>query len=172
LNSELAERIKGAAHDAASGYHRLVLVVGPARSGKTAALQCVAREAGWPVINLNLRLSESLLELTHRQRALRTSRIVGEIVQEDGADTVILDNPEILFTADLKLDPLRLLQGLSRNRTIVAAWPGTIEGETLIYGESGHPEYRRETNIEAIIVPCGNAHQSPESQSALAEHQA
>jgi DNA polymerase III delta prime subunit len=172
LNSEQAERIKGAAQDSASAYHRLVLVVGPARSGKTAALQCVAREAGWPIVNLNLCLSESLLELTHRQRALRADRIVGEIVQEAEADTVILDNIEILFTVGLKLDPLRLLQGLSRNRTIIAAWPGSIEGDTLLYGESGHPEYRRETRIEAIIVSCGNADQLSESQSALAESQA
>lgn len=171
MSQELAATIKGAGQDAASAYHRLVLVVGPARSGKTTALRLVSEE-GWALVNLNLRLSESLLELTQRQRALRTSRIVGEIVEAAKADTAILDNLEILFSADLKLDPLRLLQSLSRNRTIIAAWPGTMEGDTLLYGEPGHPEYRRETDIEAIIVPCGNAHQSSESQSALAEHQA
>ena len=31
----------------------------------------------------------------------------------------------LLFDARLKQDPLRCLQGLSRNRTVVAAWTGT-----------------------------------------------
>jgi len=172
VSHALAARIEGAAQDAASAYHRLVLVVGPARSGKTAALRHLACEQGWALVNVNLRLSESLLELTQRQRALRTSRIVGEIVEGAEGETVILDNLEILFSADLQLDPLRLLQGLSRNRTVVAAWPGTIDADTLLYGEPGHPEYRRETKPEAIIVSCGNADQPAESENALAERQA
>jgi hypothetical protein len=76
--------------------------------------------ARWPLVNVNLALSEKLLELTAKQRALRVARIVDDIVQEQAGDTVLLDNIEMLFHPDLKQDPLRLLQSLSRNRTIVA----------------------------------------------------
>ena len=59
------------------------------------------------------------------------------------SDLVVLDNIEILFDAALRQDPLRLLQGVSRNRTIVAAWNGTLENGYLIYAASEHPEHRR-----------------------------
>ena len=38
---------------------------------------------------------------------------------------MLLDHLEILFDPALEQDPLRLLQGVSRDRTVVAAWPGT-----------------------------------------------
>jgi len=59
------------------------------------------------------------------------------------AGLVLLDNIEILFDVHLKQDPLRLLQGLSRNKTVVVAWPGRVLNDTLIYAEPEHPEYRR-----------------------------
>jgi len=84
-----------------------------------------------------------MLDLTERQRALQASRLLGQIVNEAPGELVLLDNIEILFDVHLKQDPLRLLQGLSRNKTIVAAWNGTIVDGYLTYAEPGHPEYRR-----------------------------
>jgi hypothetical protein len=65
---------------------------------------------------------------------------------------VVLDNLEIIFAKDLKQDPLRLLQGLSRNRTVVASWNGTASGGRLLYAETGHPEYRSYDSVDALIV--------------------
>lgn len=128
---------------AATLYHRLVLVVGPARSGKTRLLQATSADYGWPLINLNQRVSELLLELTQRQRALRVPRIVADVLASTSADIVLVDNLELLFSPDLAQDPLRLLQGLARNRTVVASWPGVVIGRQLTYAEPSHPEYRR-----------------------------
>ena len=38
-------------------YYRLVLVVGPARAGKTTALNDLSQRHGWPRLNVNLLLS-------------------------------------------------------------------------------------------------------------------
>lgn len=138
-----------------SSYHRLVLIVGA--TGKTAALERVARDQGWALVNLNLSLSERLLELTRAHRARRASAIAEEIVKEAGTATVLLDNLEILFGVDLQLDPLRLLQALSRFRTVAAAWPGSLDGGHLVYAEPGHPEYRREARPDTPIVLMGRA---------------
>ncbi len=43
-------------------------------------------------------------------------------------DVVLLDNLEILFDTALEVEPLRLLQVSSRNRTIVASWNGSYIG--------------------------------------------
>ena len=74
MSSPTAKDLGALCETAATLYHRLVLVVGPARSGKTPLLQAAAAANGWPLINLNQRVSELPLELTQRQRALRVPR--------------------------------------------------------------------------------------------------
>lgn len=148
---------------AATLYHRLVLVVGPPRSGKTHLLQAVSALKGWPLINLNQRVSELLLELTQRQRALRLPRIVGDVLA-NGADVVLVDNVELLFSPDLQQDPLKLLQGVSRNRTVVVSWPGNIAGKQLTYAEPSHPEYRRYPDLDSLYLATGET--APNAPSA------
>lgn len=77
-------------------YHRLILMVGPAGSGKTSALQEVSTSTSAPLINVNLELSRRMLDLTERQRALQVPRLLGEIVDETAGDVAFLDNIEIL----------------------------------------------------------------------------
>src|SRR6266480_6873483 len=81
-------------------YYRLVLAVGPARTGKTASLIDLATRHSWPRINVNLHLSERLLELTHRQRAARVAGILDDIIREKNSDVVLLDNIELLFAEE------------------------------------------------------------------------
>jgi hypothetical protein len=129
----------------------LVLLVGETGSGKTGILQDVAEEFGTSVINVNLALSRELLELTAKQQSLRLPGILDQIVA-NAQSPVVLDNLEILFDKDLKQDPLRLLQSISRNRSVVAAWNGIVTSGKLLYAETGHPEYRRYDLVDALIV--------------------
>lgn len=68
------------------------------------------------------------------------------------SETVLIDNIEMLFQPDLKQDPLRLLQSLSRNRTIVVAWRGAKLGSSLTYAAPNHPEFRCFEEPQALIV--------------------
>lgn len=133
-------------------YHRLLLVVAPSGAGKTTALQDVRDRTGAPLINVNLELSRLMLDLTQRQRALQLPRLLREIVDEDAGKMTLLDNIELLFDVALKQDPLRLLQGLSRNKTVVASWNGTIIDGFLIYSEPAHPEFRRYPVHDFLVV--------------------
>jgi len=133
-------------------YHQLVLVVGPSGSGKTSLLQEVSKQTGFRYINLNLELSRALLELTERQRILKLPLLLDEIVGKMDDQVVLIDNIEILFEVSLKQDPLRLLQQISRNRTLVAAWNGTIAGGYLTYAATNHPEYRRYPAHDLLAV--------------------
>lgn len=135
-----------------NAYYKLVLAVGTAHTGKTAALMELVTRHDWPRLNVNLRLSQKLLDLTHRQRSTRVAGILDDIIREEDSDIVLLDNIELLFAEELAQDPLRLLQFLSRNRTIVAAWPGKFDGIFLTYAEPYHPEVRRYKTPQAVIV--------------------
>lgn len=135
-------------------YYRLLLIVGPSGSGKTAALRELAAQLRAPLLNLNLELSRLLLDLTGRQRLLQLPQVLRDAVGEE-APVVLLDNTEILFDVSLQQDPLRMLQGLSRTRTVVASWNGRVEGGHLFYATPGHPEYRRYPAHELVVVGPG-----------------
>ncbi|MEA3639188.1 MAG: BREX-3 system P-loop-containing protein BrxF [Lamprobacter sp.] len=148
--------------EAASGlYHRLVLLVGKTGTGKTAVLHRMAAHRAVPLVNLNLVLSAQLLELTAKQRALRLPRILEQLLDEALEQTmnpsqiqplIILDNLELLFDPQLRQDPLRLLQGLSRNRRILASWNGRFQAGRLDYAAPDHPEYRCYDSVDALVV--------------------
>lgn len=78
--------------------------------------------------------------------------MLSDIVSKNDAQVVLLDNTEVLFDVSLKQDPLRCLQGLSRRRTVVAAWNGTIAHGYLTYDAPDYPEYRRYPAADLLVV--------------------
>jgi hypothetical protein len=88
-------------------------------------------------------MSQALLELPIQRRESRAQRIFGDIIRDFAGDenpqnaVILLDNLEILFDKDLKQDPLLLLQGISRNFTIVASWNGAWANQRLTFALSG-----------------------------------
>ena len=157
MSNSLSSQIEDVLPKTMDAYYKLILAVGPPRAGKTLALTDLATHHKWPRLNVNLRLSEKLLDLTHRQRAVRVAGILDDTIRSEASDVVLLDNIELLFAEELAQDPLRLLQALSRNRTIIAAWPGGFDGASLTYAEPGHPEARRYPAPQAVIVRAGDA---------------
>lgn len=151
MNSQLHDQLKQSLQAAERRYHRLVLLVGKSGSGKTCALRAIAEELGTSVINVNLTLSGELLELTARQRSLRLSGLLRKIVDQTQTP-VVLDNLEVLFDRSLLQDPLRLLQGISRNKTILASWNGSVTAGKLLYAEFGHPEHLSYDSVDALMV--------------------
>ena len=150
--AEPAAKLVEAIRQAAGQYYRLVLLAGVPGSGKTAALQAVAQQNGFPYLNVNLELSKRMLELTRSQRSRQVERLLKDVIASAAGDVVLLDNLEILFDPALEVEPLRLLQVSSRNRTVVASWNGTFKDGTLAYAEPGHPEYVQCKQAEAVIV--------------------
>jgi len=82
-------------------------------------------------------------------------RLLADVIDEQPGDIIALDNIELLFDPALHQDPLACLQGLSRNKTLIAAWGGTFVKNALTYAEPGHPEYRRyeRPDVTAIVLP-------------------
>ena len=157
MTNSLVEQIIDGVSQANALYYRLVLVVGPAGAGKTTALRAVSDHIASPLTNISLELSRRMLDLTARQRTLRLPRLLRETVENEVEPqaTALLDNTEILFCADLGQDPLRLLQGLARERTVVAAWNGVIADRVLRYATPGHAEYRHYPVSDFLAVSRG-----------------
>ena len=151
MTSHLSEALNEQIGHAEGLYHRLVLVVGGDGTGKTTALREISAWIGAPLINVGLELSRRLLELSKGQRPIRVPPLLEHIVTEPAGEIVLLDNTEILFDTTLRQDPLRLLKALSRSRTVVAAWNGSMEDNHVHYAVPGHPEHRR-CPVDGVLV--------------------
>ena len=123
-------------------------------------LNRVHERIGAPLININLEISQKLLELPRRQRAFEASMLMGDLVADIEAPCLLMDNIEILFHPELAIDPLRLLQKISHNRIIVSTWSGIINREHLVYAEPGHPEYNRWPTNDLTIISM-NMNENP-----------
>lgn len=153
-NQLMPEKISSYLTQAANQYYKLIIISSPNFSSNTPKInfEQIAQSINKRYININLELSRLLLEITPKQRPLKTEELLKKIVGNTHNEIIFLEHLEILFDTSLKLDPLLCLQKLSRNPIIVALWSGKIENDCLIYAEPNHPEYRRYPTKDVLLV--------------------
>jgi hypothetical protein len=133
---------------------KTILLVGAHGSGKTRALSKMAEDLGTERIILNLELGKLLNEVPEKRRALKTPSFLDEIIDtyQEGEKPLILDNIELLFSPELELEPLSLLEDAGRRTMIIAAWPGTLQKGILSYAEPGYKEYKTYRDFDSFTV--------------------
>jgi len=132
---------------------KLVLVVGLPFTGKTKLLRKLTKTnpERYTYINLNLELSALLKEVTEKERPFRVQEFLRKLVS-DKQGVLLIDNTEILFDPELKLDPVKSLEELSRINSVASVWRGSVKDGFLSYAEPGHREYFRGPIGEFEIV--------------------
>ena len=141
-----------AIEQAAARYYKIALVVGRSGSGKTNLLKKICGQMQIPLINLGIGLSQKLLPLTSRERKLKTYEIVSDLIDAQGAPRLAIDNTEIIFDPSLMINPLGLLQNLSRTRLLIWSWNGEVENGHVTYAYPGHPERQRIPTSEITLI--------------------
>ena len=142
------EKLETLLADVPALHCQLILLVGPPRSGKTAALLELAQRLSGhdgeaSPLNVSGVLATRLASVATKTRPLEATGLLRELVNEHCRNGVLLlDNIELLFDHHLHLDPLDLLKRQAQSRPVVAAWPGEVHGDRLLYARMGHPEYR------------------------------
>lgn len=162
--SETETRLEKALGTASALYHRLVFSAGLSSDARSDVLATFASRHNWPVVNLGLAFSQQLLDVPHRHRAASVLQVLADLLASVSGEVMLLDHIEVLFAPELAQDPVRLLQGLSRNRTLLVSWPGVRDGTTLIYAEPGHPEYYKQPIADLVYVELSGEEQVTQAQ--------
>ena len=105
-------------------------------------------------LNLNKLLSAQLINLPRSERARSVERIVSSLISEVSTDEVVVNGLEIFFDRSLAIDPVRLLEACSKNKTLLVRWPGDKTNSGLSYALPSHPEYRsyRQADLSDVIL--------------------
>ncbi len=133
----------------------LTLIVGPHGAGKTRLLRLLAQQTGYPLYPLSLELGRVLQQMSPGERARRASTALRESIAALRSPIVLVDRIELLLAPALRLDPLRLLRRMSRVCSLIVAWPGSYENDSLTCAAPGHPEFRSYPHPGIPIFPLG-----------------
>lgn len=132
---------------------KLVLLVGPSRSGKTKLLRELGDKLHIEPLNVGLELGRRLASTPNNKRGFSAGELLREIAdQEQAGDLLLLDNLELLFEKGLQINPLDLVKRLAHSKRVVAVWPGELRGDRLSYADMGHPEHRDYSRDGVVVL--------------------
>ncbi len=148
LGAPLLDSALAHIEDLKNRYFRLMLLL----QAPGELPQDLAKKLDCPLVNVNLVVSEKLKSLPSKSWPSELPDIVRDIIWETNSDQLVFDRIELLFEPAMQRDPLKLLQGCSRNRSLIVHWPGEIHDGCLTYATPGHPEYRHYASVDALII--------------------
>lgn len=131
---------------------KLILLVGPSRSGKTQLLRQLGDKLSNTPLNVGVELGRRLAATPKNERGFSAGELLREIADKERAeDPLLLDNLELLFEPVLQINPLDLVRRLAHSKRVVAVWPGELRGDRLVYADMSHPEHR-DYSREGVVV--------------------
>jgi hypothetical protein len=132
---------------------KLILLVGPSRSGKTHLLRQLGDKLGIEPLNVGLELGRRLAATPNTKRGFSAGELLREIADKERAEApLLLDNLELLFEPSLQINPLDLVKRLAHSKRVVAVWPGELRGDRLIYADLSHPEHRDYSRDGVVVL--------------------
>ena len=130
---------------------KLILLIGPPRSGKSDLLGQLSARRQAQVLNVGAILGRELLTVPNTRRHLQAADLLKSIT-DDAAENglLLMDNIELLFDRTLHISPLDLLKRHAQARRVVSVWPGELRENRLSFAVTGHPEYQ-DYGIDGLV---------------------
>lgn len=147
----MIENLHGIVQDISGINSKLVLLIGPPRSGKSNLMGQLAARRQVRVLSLGATLGRKLLTVPNTRRHLQAADLLKVLADEFASHGLLLmDNIELLFDRTLHLSPLDLLKRHAHARRVVAVWPGDLREDRLSYATTGHPEHQ-DYGIDGLV---------------------
>jgi hypothetical protein len=139
--------------DARDLNSKLILLVGPSRSGKTQLLRQLSAKLNIEPLNVGMELGRRLAATPNNKRGFSAGELLREIADKERTEhPLLLDNLELLFEPGLQINPLDLVRRLAHSKRVVAVWPGELRGDRLVYADMSHPEHRDYSRDGVVVL--------------------
>jgi len=132
---------------------KLILLVGPSRSGKTQLLRQLSAKLNIEPLNVGLELGRRLAATPNNKRGFSAGELLREIADKERTeDPLLLDNLELLFEPGLQINPLDLVRRLAHSKRVVALWSGELRGDRLVCAVMSLPEHRDYSRDGVVVL--------------------
>lgn len=91
-------------------------------------------------VSLNVRLAQELLEYEPKRRTLKIRPILEKVIAELPEGSTIKDF-DVLFSPEIKINPIELLIAVCKKKEFSAIWPGEYRNGKLVYAETEHKDF-------------------------------
>lgn len=139
--------LKNEIENMSSWWHKLIFIC----NVESIVDQIVSLNSDIEVLNVNLILSESLVSVSKNKYPLYVEDVMQQKIN-NSSKIYLLQYIDILFDPVLQINPIRLLENISKRNKLIVIWPGVYKKEHLIYAENGHPEYYSNSNFEGKVI--------------------
>lgn len=133
--------------DLENQYYKMVFVIFKNYSIETFSNQLTNTRT----LNINLQLSEKLLVIPSKDYYWHVTDFLLSFMDDDKI-IYILNHIDILFDPVLAIQPISVLESISRQRKIVVVWPGEYREGKLFYAEPRHSEYFNTQGPENLVI--------------------
>lgn len=130
-----------------SWWHKLIFI----GNVESIAEQIASLNSDIEVLNVNLILSESLVTVSKNKYPLYVEEVMQHKINNP-SKIYLLQYIDILFDPALQINPIRLLENISKRNNLIVIWPGVYKNGQLIYAENGHPEYYSNSKFEGKVI--------------------
>ncbi|MCH5438467.1 MULTISPECIES: BREX-3 system P-loop-containing protein BrxF [Bacillus cereus group] len=102
-------------------------------------------------VNLNLIMSETLVNISEEKYPLYVEEVTRETF-DNPFKIYLLQHIDVLFDPVIKINPIRLLENISKKSKLIVIWPGEYKNNQLVYAQEGHPEYFLSGSFEGKVI--------------------
>jgi len=129
--NKVEELIKAVQDSKSAG--NIVVITGKPGSGKSKILREAAEKEKWVYVDCRELITEKFLAIPAADRGLYAPDMFLEDLKEYNSDVIILDRLQTFFVPVFHINSDSLMRKLSKQMTIVTAWPGYMDGGMLCY---------------------------------------
>lgn len=108
----------------------------------TSTLEKIQQRFAFSTLNLGAGLSKELIHVSLGSRGSAAQVSLENMIRTSETPTVLCFGIDLLFEPSLQIDPLMAFRRASRIKKIIVFWPGTYQGSSLAYAETGHHHFR------------------------------
>lgn len=92
-------------------------------------------------VSLSAELAQALKAFKPKRRTMQIEKCFAETIAKlpEGA---VLKDFDVLFNPDYKVDIMKIMVNACKVKPFSIIWPGTFDGERLVYAEEGYRDYK------------------------------
>ena len=103
-------------------------------------------------VSMNIKLAQALNGFRPKRRTMQIEKCFADILAKLPGGVVLKDF-DVLFNPDYKVDVLKIMINTCKAKPFSIIWPGSFDGNRLVYAEEGFQDYKT-YDVDDYDITC------------------